>query len=229
MCNFVTSIFIKCGIPESINIILLIKESKMRKVLDPIVQYFQNTKLIKKLEDAAIICLLMLIWGIATGHIKLPVFNRHSVLTSYNTSASVQSALNKHFSKDDKNTFAARFLFHNGVESINGSFKFIKFSMLESVSMEYLNINPTEWKDIPYSVDLNMIDTLLKGKCYFAIIQHNYPLYTHFNKLNTRSIGACPLFDNKGHLEGFVMIGRSDVYKVDEAIITNTTKEIQNI
>lgn len=178
----------------------------MKNVTDPIAQYFQTTKFTKKLQDALLVIFILLFWGMATGRIPVPDFaSAHTVEASFSKSTKVQELLKQELQSDDM--FIARFVFHNGVSSLNGTFSFIKYTMVESESAPYIVVNPTEWSQLPYSLDLNMIGELLKGNCYSSKIGLTHLLHGKYTRLNTNHVTMCPIFDPQNRLYGFVAVG----------------------
>lgn len=188
----------------------------MKRIIDPVASYFTNVTFFKKLQDLLVISALLAVYGFASGKIKFPETNvTHTVHESYEISSKVKSQLTESIDKPEE-TLVFRGIFHNGQQSLNRKFHFIKWSSVEYATQPYLNFSQKSFIDVPMTSDIHMVAAFLDNKCYSKQITPLDPMYNQYIALNTRSITTCPIFDNSGLLYGFVLVGRDDTFATDE-------------
>lgn len=205
--------------------------SKISKLTgwEALVRYAKTTSVFRKIIDVLLLCLLLIAYGIATGHVDLSKYiSHHTVERSYVQSDKVQQVLRK-TQYENQYSFIGHFRFHNGVSSLNGSYSFTKFSLTEYISKPYITVNVMEWKDLPMALDFYMMAALYSGECYSKNIGYNDPLYNQYMRMNVDSIVACPVYDSKGKLSGILMAGTNSHNKVEKSVIASTVKSLEGM
>lgn len=195
----------------------MINKLKEASSLDVISRYLSRTKVLRKILDVLLICLIMLVFGYATGKLKLPVIELkpHTVEASLDRTREVQKVLDV-FQSSNKHSFVGHFIYHNGQSSLNGSFAFIKYSLME-YSRDYgVLVNPMRWKDLPIQMDIQMSLKLQHNGCYFKLITYEDSQFVEYRELGTTQIVACPIFDRNNNLASFVLVGSRSLIDIEQ-------------
>lgn len=196
---------------------------------ESLVRYTKTTSIFRKIVDVLLVCLLLVVYGIAMGHIDITKFKmHHTVEHSYVQSERVQSVLKK-AQYEHQYSFIGHFRFHNGVSSLNGAYSFTKFSLTEYASKPYITVNVLEWKDLPMSLDFTMMAALYRGDCYMNIVGYDDPLYNQYIRMNTDLIAACPVYDTRNKLSGIVIAGANSPNKIDINTFRLTVKTLEGM
>lgn len=187
-------------------------------IMGVITNYLLHTKWYRRVADAILICFICLVYGVVKGTITLPTPSHQSTVErAHIQSEEVRNIL--HDVQDRyKPSITANVLFHNGLRSLDGTFSFIKFSLSEYVSKPFITVNPIDFKDVPYSIHLDMISSFMKNECYTTRIGTSHPFYHQYSKINTKYIVACPLYNRQESLNSFILLGSdvSPTYDINE-------------
>lgn len=201
--------------------------NKVKEVtgLDVISKYLARTKWWRKILDVLLVCLIMIVYGYSTGKIALPAFSikPHTVEDSLERTRHAQKILDT-YQITTKHSFVGHFIFHNGQSSLNGSFAFIKYSLMEHSRNYGVAVNVLRWKDIPIQVNIDMVLTLKSNKCYKKDITLDDVQYMDYQDLVTNHIIACPIFDRNNRLASFVLVGSTK--EIDEQSVIILSKEV---
>lgn len=194
-----------------------------------LVRYAKTTSIFRKLVDVLLVCILLFVYGVATGKVDPSKYiHHHTVERSYVQSEKVQQVL-KNAQYQNQYSFIGHFRFHNGVSSLNGSYSFTKFSLTEYAAKPYITPNVLEWKDLPMALDFYMMATLYRGECYSKNIGYDDPMHNQYMKMNVDSIVACPVYDSRGKLSGILMAGVNSPNKIEKAVVATTVKNLEGM
>lgn len=169
--------------------------------------YLLHAPWYRRIIDVALICLIIILYGVVTNNITFNVHPQHSTLErAHIQSEEVRNVLQEVQYKYNP-SITANFVYHNGIKSLDGTFSFIKFSLAESVSKHYITVNPIAFRDVPYSIHLNMISSFMNGECYSTRIGQSHPFYYEYARVNTNYITTCPIYSKHGNLNSFILVG----------------------
>jgi hypothetical protein len=186
--------------------------------------YFSNTKFFKKLGDTLLVMLILLTYGVAAGHIKLPT-PAHTVRASFNQSRQIQKELDIAQDKAQAN-FVGNFKFHNGTQGLDG-FNFMKYSLTGFSAKLGISVDAEAMQSIPIVVNMPLVAALVDDKCYSAFPNPTSPKYTLALQMGIKSYTACPVNDNKHNLVGFVIFGSGDITPPTEVAVKEAAKAVQ--
>lgn len=198
-------------------------------IMGVIANYLLNTKWYRRLADTLLICLICLVYGIVRGTIPIPTFTyQPTVEHAHIQSEEVRTVLNEVQHKYNP-SITANILFHNGLKSLDGTFSFIKFSLSEYVSKPFISINPIDFKDVPYSIHLDMISAFMKHECYVTHIGTTHPFYFQYTRINTKYILACPMYNKQHNLNAFILLGFDSMPSFDINDIKPYARRIETL
>ena len=192
-----------------------------------VANYLAKTSIKRKIVDTLLLCLILIVWGYASGKITTPLINikPHTVEASLDKVRQVQKVLDV-YQVTNQYSFVGHYIFHNGQASLNGSFSFIKYSLMEYSSNYGVRVNPMEWKDVPIQMSIPMITAFQERKCYTKVVGYDDVQLIHYREMNVDEIITCPIFDRKGNLASFVMVGANRNKLVDQSAVELLAKEV---
>lgn len=186
--------------------------------------YFNKTPFFKKLGDALLVVLILITYGIAAGHIKIPE-PRHNVRASFNESRQIQKELDIVQDKYGIN-FVGNFKFHNGTQGLDG-FNFMKYSLTEYSAKLGITVDAEALQSVPIVVNMPMVAALVDDKCYSAMPNPSSPKYIIAMQMGIKTYTACPVNDGKHNLVGFVVFSSDSTTPPEQSIVQEAAKTIQ--
>lgn len=170
--------------------------------------YLTETKWHRKLLDALLICVIILMWGVANGNVNISkLYNPfdHTVESTLIQSSAIQKIIDGEQYKNDFR-FIGSFKFHNGTVSLDG-YNFMKYSLTEYSTQIGTMVDTPKLQNVPIVMNNRMIRTLAEGVCYSDVPDPNNSLYSTFELMEITQYISCPIYSTKDHLAGFIMIG----------------------
>lgn len=189
-----------------------------------VTNYFKNTKFIKKLGDCLLVVLVIMAYGVASGHIKLPQAH-HTVRSSFNQSRQIQKELDIAQDKHQLN-FVGNYKFHNGTQGLDG-FNFMKYSLTEYSAKLGITVDTESLQSVPIVADMQLVAALVDDKCYSTTPTPGNIKYTTNIQMGIKSYTACPVNDSKHNLVGFVQFGSDSITPPDVAVVKEAALAVQ--
>lgn len=176
-----------------------------------IVKYLSSTKWYRKIFDALLLALLLVVYGIVTGKVKIEhrIFSpsTHSLENTLKQSEGVQTILNEE-RKQNGYRVLAHYMLHNGTQSLDG-YNFMKYSLTEySVSMG-VKLDPLLHQNVPTMMNDQMIQAIASGKCFTGYPEQHSSRYFIYEEMEVNKFMVCPVYSGL-YLSGFVFVGVRD-------------------
>ncbi len=173
-----------------------------------VINYLNKTKWYRKLFDALLIALLLLVYGVVSGNVKLEHQilspTSHSLENTLKQSEGVQNILNEE-RKQNGYRVVAHYMLHNGTQSLDG-YNFMKYSLTEYSTSVGVKLDPLLHQNVPTMMNDPMIQAIGAGKCYRGLPDPYSSRYFVYQEMEVEKFMVCPVYSNE-RLSGFVFIG----------------------
>lgn len=209
---------------------MLDKLAKMPgSALDAIIKYFKTTKPLRKVLDVTLLCILMIVFGMATGKLPIPPIPHynapnHTVENTLRQSTEVQKVLDVSQNKYNLH-YIGYYRYHNGLQGLDG-FNFMKWSLTEYSTALGVRVEPLNEQAIPVLANPTMVGAHVDGKCYQGVPNANLPLYAASIRMGVQSYTSCPVYSRQKKLAGFVYVASNTPTPPSVDIVQNIANEI---
>lgn len=194
---------------------------------DAVTKYLTNTKWFRKMFDVILVCMILLVYGFATGKINPSHFYNpasHTVEHTFKQSTEIQKILDGEQYKNEYR-FVGSYKFHNGTQGLDG-FNFMKWSLTEYSTEIGVQVDPMELQNIPIVVNMPMVSALVEDKCYMSVPNPKSPTYYISKRMGIHAYTSCPIFSRQRQLVGFILVATDQTIAPDQTKVRAIVEQI---